>query len=236
MQDIVEKYGTNHFYFADLSFNLSKKRIMSLCHEMRKGKLHVNWFCMCRPDNLNKDVLQEMKESGCSRIGFGIDALNDKTLAKIKPGQNVSLEKTHQILKLANALGIIVRTFVIIGYPWESKIDLDDSIETLKTLPIDELRIGLLTPLPGSSIYYEFKNQGIILTDDFSKYTTEEYIIKHHELSPAEMVSYRDKMFREFYQSKEYRRRTQSKLKKFPHLKSSYDEFFDFLQERKVIK
>jgi len=236
MQDIVEKYGTNYFYFADLSFNLSKKRIMSLCHEIRKSKLHVNWFCMCRPDNLNKDVLQDMKEAGCSRIGFGIDALNDKTLARIKPGQNVSLEKTHQILKLANALGIIVRTFVIIGYPWESKKDMDDSIETLKTLPIDELRIGLLTPLPGSAIYYEFKNQGIILTDDFSKYTTDEYIIKHPELSPADMAVYRDEIFHEFYQSKEYKKRMHAKLRKFPHLQQSYDEFFGFLQERKVIK
>ncbi len=236
MRDIIEKYGTNYFYFADLSFNVSKQRIVSLCHEIRKSKLNVNWFCMCRPDNLNNDVLHDMKEAGCSRIGFGIDALSDKTLSMIKPGQNVSMEKTQHILKLANALGIIVRTFVIIGYPWESKKDMDDSIETLKTLPIDELRIGLLTPLPGSSIYEEYNKQDLILTDDISKYTTEEYVLKHPELSPAEMVSYRDKMFREFYQSKEYRRRTQSKLKKFPHLQRSYDEFFDFLQERKVIK
>lgn len=236
MQDIIEKCGTNYFYFADLSFNLSKQRIVSLCDEIRKSRMKVNWFCMCRPDNFNKDVLQVMKEAGCSRIGFGIDALSDKTLSMIKPGQNVSMEKTHHILKLANALGIIVRTFVIIGYPWESKKDMDDSIETLKTLPIDELRVGLLTPLPGSAIYYEFKTQGLILTDDLSRYTTEEYIIKHPELSPADMAAFRDRIFKEFYQSKEYKKRTQAKLRKFPHLQQSYDEFFDFLQERKVIR
>jgi anaerobic magnesium-protoporphyrin IX monomethyl ester cyclase len=236
MQEIIEKYRTNYFYFADLSFNLNRQRIIALCSEIRKNKLNVNWFCMCRPDNLNKHTLQEMKEAGCSRIGFGIDALNDDTLKRIKPGQDISMEKTRDILKLVNSLGIIVRTFVIIGYPWESKKDMNDSIEILKTLPIDELRIGLLTPLPGSTIYKRFKNLGIILTDDFSKYTTEEYIINHPEMDSDEMIAYRDRIFREFYQSSEYRRRTQAKLRKFPHLQQSYDEFFTFLKERKIIK
>jgi anaerobic magnesium-protoporphyrin IX monomethyl ester cyclase len=236
MQEINEKYGTNYFYFADLSFNLNRKKVIALCQEIKKRKLDVNWFCMCRVNNIDEELLKNMKYAGCSRIGFGIDALLETTLAKVKPGQSITMRKSYKALELANAMGIIVRTFIIIGYPWETKEDLENAKEILKTLPIDELRIGLLTPLPGSVIYEEFKKQNLILTDDFSKYTTEEYIIKNPDFSPEAMTEFREKIFREFYQSKEYEKRKNEKIKKFPYLKQSYDEFFEFLNEKGIIK
>lgn len=236
MQEIKEKYGTNYFYFADLSFNLNKQKVIALCNEIKKRKLDVNWFCMCRVDNIDQELLKIMKEAGCSRIGFGIDALYEKTLNKVKPGQKISMDKIKTALELTNAIGIIARTFIIIGYPWEIKEDLENTKEILKTLPIDELRIGLLTPLPGSVIYEEFKKEGLILTDDFSKYTTEEYVIKNPDFTPEAMAEFREKLFREFYQSKEYDKRKNEKIKKFHYLKQSYDEFFEFLNEKGILR
>lgn len=235
MQEIKEKYRTNYFYFADLSFNINKKKVIALCQEIKKRKLDTSWFCMCRVDNIDEELLKIMKEAGCSRIGFGIDALYEKTMEKVKPKQKVTMEKTYKALELANTLGIILRTFIIIGYPWETKEDLENAKDILKTLPIDELRIGLLTPLPGSAIYKEFKKEGLILTDDFSKYTTEEYIIKNPDFSPEAMAEFREKIFREFYRSKEYEKRKNEKIKKYPRLKQSYDEFFEFLHEKDIL-
>ncbi|MGB3478664.1 MAG: radical SAM protein [bacterium] len=235
MQEIKNKYGTNYFYFADLSFNLNKKKVIELCEEIKKRHLDTNWFCMCRLDNIDAELLQHMKETGCSRIGFGLDALSETTLNRVKPGQRLTFEQIYEALELTNSVGIIVRTFIIIGYPWETQEDLQKTKEILKTMPIDEIRIGLLTPLPGSGIYEEFKKQDLILTDDLSKYTTDEYIIKHPEINPEEMVKIRDRIFREFYQSKEYEKRKQEKLKTFPHLKQSYDEFYGFLKEKCIL-
>jgi radical SAM superfamily enzyme YgiQ (UPF0313 family) len=234
MQEIKEKFGTNYFYFADLSFNLNKQKVIDLCNEIRKRKLDTNWFCMCRVDNIDEELLKHMREAGCSRIGFGIDALYEKTLKKVKPAQKVTMEQAHKALKLTNSMGIIVRTFIIIGYPWETKEDLEKAKDILKTLAIDEIRIGLLTPLPGSAIYEEFREQDLILTDDLFRYTTDEYIIKHPEISSQEMTEIRDRIFHEFYQCEEYEKRKNDKLQKFPHLKQSYDEFYEFLNNKGI--
>lgn len=236
MCEIKEKYGTNYFYFADLSFNLNKKKVIELCNEIKNRNLNTNWFCMCRVDNIDEELLRNMKEAGCSRIGFGIDALNEKTLNKVKPRQKLTMEKTQKALELTNAMGIIVRTFIIIGYPWETRQDHEKAKEILKTLAIDEIRVGLLTPLPGSAIYEEFKKQNLILTEDLSRYTTDEYIIKHPDFSPEEMTEFREKIFKEFYQSKEYENRKKDKLKKHPYLQQSYDEFYKFLTEKGVLR
>jgi radical SAM superfamily enzyme YgiQ (UPF0313 family) len=234
MQEIKEKFGTNYFYFADLSFNLNKRKVIDLCNEIRNRRLDTNWFCMCRVDNIDEELLKYMKEAGCSRIGFGVDALNETTLSKVKPGQKLTIDETYEALELTSSVGIIVRTFIIIGYPWETQMDIEETSEILKTLTIDEIRIGLLTPLPGSAIYEEFKKQNLILTDDSSRYTTDEYIIKHPNFSPKAMAEFREKIFREFYQSKEYKKRKNEKLKKFPYLRQSYDEFYEFLNNKGI--
>ena len=236
MMEIKEKYGTNYFYFADLSFNLNKRKVIALCDEIKKRQLDTSWFCMCRIDNIDEEFLKNMKEAGCSRIGFGIDALYEETLQKVKPRQKITMEKTQKALELTNNVGIIVRTFIIIGYPWETRQDHEKAKEILKTLAIDEIRIGLLTPLPGSAIYEDFKKQNLILTEDLSRYTTDEYIIKHPDFSPETMAEFREKIFREFYQSKEYENRKKDKLKKHPYLKQSYDEFYKFLTEKGVLR
>jgi len=45
--------------------------------------------------------------------------------------------------------------------------DIREAKEPLRLLPMDELRISILTPLPGSLIYNEFKEKRLILTNDF---------------------------------------------------------------------
>jgi len=234
MQELIENFGTNYFYFADLTFNVNKQKVITLCREIKKRKLDINWFCMCRVDNIDEELLKNMKEAGCSRIGFGIDSLLEKTLRKIKPLQNISLDLIRNTLEICDSIGIITRAFIIIGYPWENREDISEAEEILRRLPIDELRIGLLTPLPGSIIYNEFKKKGLIITNDLFRYTTDEYIIKNTYLSSKEILEIRQNIFRRFYSSENYHRRIAQKIKKFSYFIDSYQEFFDFLSSQDI--
>ncbi len=236
MKQLQNQFGTNLFFFADLTFNLNKRKIIELCNEMLENDLNTYWYAMCRPDNVESKLISIMEKAGCSRIAYGIDSINDKTLQMIKPNQKINLETMKTVLEITNQSSISTRAFVIIGYPWETKQDLLEAKEFLKRLPIDDLRIGILTPLPGSAIYEEFKKEGLLLHEDFSKYTTEECVMKLKDMTPEELYEIREQIFKEFYQSKEYQQRMKEKIRKYPHLKQSYDEFFEFLNRKGVFK
>jgi radical SAM superfamily enzyme YgiQ (UPF0313 family) len=233
---LKREFGTNYFFFADLTFNLSRKKVYELCSEFIKSELEAKWYSMCRPENIDQEIISLMEKAGCTKIAYGIDGLNDATLKKIKPKQQITMEIIRQSLSITQASSIISRAFIIIGYPWETKEELLFAKELIKTLPIDDLRIAILTPLPGSIMYKKFKKERILLHEDFSKYTTEECVIKLKDMEREELDETREQIFKEFYQSKEYEQRMKEKIKKYPYLKQSYDEFFESLYSKDIFK
>lgn len=234
VKQLKEKYGTNYIFFADLTFNLDKKKLIELCMKLIETKLDIYWYSMCRVDNVASNIISLMEKAGCTKIAYGIDALNSITCSKIKPHQKITMEIMRRSLSVTQNSSIITRAFLMIGYPWENKQDLFETKEMVKRLPIDDLRIGILTPLPGSTMYEEFKREGLLLHEDFSKYTTEECVVKLNNIAPEEIYEIREQIFREFYQSKEYEQRMKEKTRKYPHLMQSYDEFFKFLDRKGV--
>ncbi len=232
---LQNKFGTNLLLFTDLTFNLNRTRVFELCDEILNRKVKIHWLVMCRPEQIDKELLIKMRDAGCSKISYGIESLSAETLGRIKPDMKKVLPTIESTLALTNDSGIITKAYLIIGYPWETKESLMNMGRMLNKLPIDELRMSFLTPFPGTLLYKEFKDDGYILTDDLRRYTSEESIVKTEGLSPDELLNFRARIFREFYQSKEYESRMNKKITKFPHLKKSYDELFGFLHSKGII-
>lgn len=232
---LEDNFGTNYIYFNDLTFNCNKHKVLDLCKEMKKQKILSKWFCLCTVNNIDKEIIQAMSEAGCTRIGFGVDSVNNDVLSKMKPLQKTNLEITANALAISDEAGIINRAFIIIGDPEETIETLQSTEKIINQLPIDELRIGIFTPLPGSPIYKEYIENNLIINNDFSKYTTEECVIKLKYITIKELIEFRNSMFNGFYESKEYQNRIKSKMSRFPHLKISYREFKEFLNKNNIV-
>lgn len=233
---LQKEYGTNLAFFTDLTFNASKAKVLEFCREKTARRVEMNWFPMCRVDGLDVELLTAMRDAGCTKISFGVDATSDATLSDVKPGQGMTLSGIRDALEMTSQLGIIVRGYVIIGYPMDTRVSLREAGAFLRSLAIDDLRMSFLTPFPGTSLYDEFRGKGWFLTDDFSRFTSEEPILKIPDLPPEVLIAERDRIFSEFYNSTEYEDRKREKLRKFPHLKQSYEEFHEFLSERGVLR
>lgn len=230
---LKEKFGTNLFFFSDLTFNSNISKIRELCEEIIRFDLRINWFCMCKPEGIDKEIFQLMNEAGCSKIGFGIESLNETSLRKLKPKQRIKITEIQELMNWTNSLGIINRAYLMIGYPWESIKDIENTFEALKKLAVDELKVSFLTPFPGTSIYQEYRH--LLLTNDTSCFTTDEPVIRVKHIEFQQMISLRRIMVERFYKSKEYEKRVKEKVKKYPNLKQSFDEFFSFLRTRTII-
>jgi len=100
------------------------------------------------------------------------------------------------------------------------------------SLPVDDLRIAVLTPLPDSALYEEFRREGLLLHEHLARYTSEECVTELGDISPEELCQIREEMFREFYESREYMQRMTEKVRRYPFLKQSYEEFFHLLYRK----
>lgn len=232
LRQLKNEFGTNYVFFADLTFNVNRRKSLDLCAALIKSKLGMNWYAMCRPDNVDQELISCIEIAGCTKIAYGIDGLTDTTLKRIKPQQNLTMDAIRRTLSITQVSRIITRAFIIIGYPWETRDDLINAKTFVKSLPVDDLRIAVLTPLPGSALYEEFKSKGLLLHENFARYTSEECVTTLEGISPDELCRIREEMFREFYESREYTERMKEKVRRYPFLKQSYEEFFDLLYSK----
>lgn len=226
-------FDVNLLCFTDLTFNLLPSRVYELCKRYMKQKIEVNWSVDCRfLENTPLDLFETMAKAGCSRIAWGLESISDMTLSRIKKQQTLELAST--LLEASNRAGIVNRVFIIIGFPWETKEELTKIPDVLKSLPIDSLRIAFPTPFPGTSLWNQFK--GSLIGENFDHFTTDEPTIPVVKMQNEDLIEMRRMIFRKFYNSVEYEYHWKNKVRKFPHLRKPFDEFFEFLYKYEVLE
>lgn len=231
---LQKEFGTNFIFFNDLTFNLNKKKVYELCDEIKRRNIEIYWYAMCRPDP-DENLLKEMKEAGCTRIAFGVEALSDSTLEKALRGH--STREAIETVKISDSLGILTRAFLIVGWPEEQYKNLEDYVNKNNSMlkeyarnGLDGTRVSFLTPFPGTPLYTYCKQNNLFLTKDFSRFSSDEQpIIKLKGINPEELIKARERIFKAFYASDEYSQHIEEKIKRFPHLKGSFSQYLKSL-------
>jgi radical SAM superfamily enzyme YgiQ (UPF0313 family) len=232
---LYKEYGTNLIFFPDLTFNHDKKKVLDICNEFIKRNLPVYWFGMFRLDKLDNDILYALKEAKCMKLSLGIET--DNTEADNLKGEFlISKDHYFKILDTANEIGLIIKAFLIIGFPNDTKEKIRNYNNFLRTIPIDEIGISFITPFPGTPIWNEYCKNYLPKDYDFSEFTVENPVINHPTLTKQQLLDLRLEVVQKFYLDTTYQKRIFDKIAKYPHLKNSYFEFFQFLENKGIIE
>lgn len=165
LQMLNQKYNIREFAILDDTASLDQKRWLNICNEIIKRKLDIKWTT---PNGiahwmLNKDILEKMKEAGCYRITFGIESGNVQTRSFI--GKPYSLDQAKELIQYANKIGMWTICTNIIGFPYETKDAINDTINFAKECGTDFATFYLLCPDMTSDIYYYFKKEKLLNFD-----------------------------------------------------------------------
>lgn len=151
LECLVNDYEISHIGFLDLEFALDKERVVNLCNCMIERGLKISWSCGCRADMVDFEMLKIMKEAGCSSITFGIETGIDKILKKIKKG--IKLQDSKNAVLWARKAGIkTIGTNFIIGWPSETREDIEKSYKFFRNLGSDTINCSISIPYPRTSL------------------------------------------------------------------------------------
>lgn len=116
----------------------------------------------------NKNSVRLIKETGPGYVTLPLESGSQRVLKEIirKP---IKLVDVPGIIKLYRDEGLIVKIGVLIGFPGETKQDIEDEIAFYKELDMDWLGISFATPFPGTDLYDDCVKHGYLTTDDISK-------------------------------------------------------------------
>lgn len=168
MEAMIREYGFKSVYFDDDTFNLGKKRMMTLAEEMIKRKLNVPWAVMARADTSDEETLAKFKEAGLMSIKFGVESASQAIVDGCEKG--LDLSKVEQAVRNVRKLGINLHLTFTFGLPGETKQTIRDTINMAKRLDPDSVQFSIATPFPGSKLYRQMEEAGYLETKDWSLY------------------------------------------------------------------
>lgn len=108
---LVREFKVTHFMFADAIFNEPRKHAESICNEIIKRGLKVNWSAYMGIRGATKDFLQIAMKAGCRDVAFSPDGVSQNALDTLRKGlkekdllDNVYLVTSDSDLKRLNVI------------------------------------------------------------------------------------------------------------------------------------
>jgi len=174
--------GYKGINFYDDSFNFSEARVEEICREIIDRGVVVPFSVRGRVDKINANLLKLMKEAGCTRINFGIEAGDDKILKAVKKG--ITVDMVRRAVALTKDAGIEVVGYFLIGVPGQTVEEVHKTIDFAIELDPDYAQLNTTFLLPGTEMYYDAIKAGAFENDfllEFAKNPAPSDIISYWE-------------------------------------------------------
>jgi radical SAM superfamily enzyme YgiQ (UPF0313 family) len=120
----------------------------------------VKWARQVRVDALNQDLLKLMKDAGCIHLECGFETASDRLLKNVD--KKTSLQKNRETVALIKSSGIRCLAYIIAGLPGETEEEFQASVAFIKTSGVDAVSFSRFIPYPGSIIYNDLVQRGVI--------------------------------------------------------------------------
>lgn len=145
------KFETVNFY--DECFGYDRKWLKRFC-EIYKSEFAYPFGCFIRAESMDREGFHMMRQAGLSLIYLGIESGNEHLRRKVMNRQ-VSDERIVQACRDAQAEGIQVWTYNIVGIPGETVATIKEAMDLNRLINPNFVSVSIYQPLPGTQMYDE---------------------------------------------------------------------------------
>ncbi len=192
IESLIGDYGVREIQFEDDNLTLHKQRTIDICQTIIERRIDITWST---PNGvaayaINEKILELMRSAGCHHITLGVESGSQHTLKEII-GKPLRLEKVQPIVKACRKLGLGVSAFFVVGFPRETRAAIRQTFDFALELDVDTLNFFTATPYPGTRLYRECVEQGLIETPvDYARLRIGRPLINTSEWSAEELLDW----------------------------------------------
>lgn len=169
IEENIRRYQVNSIDFYDLTAIVQKKWILDFTAEIRRRKLDIVWQLPSgtRSECLDEEVISGLSQAGCKFLVYAPESGSKRTLEMIK--KRINLDNMVVSIKTALQQKIVVKVNFIIGFPFETRKDIFETLAftwRLALLGVDDCNVSCFTPYPGSELFNELNSESVFGTID----------------------------------------------------------------------
>jgi radical SAM superfamily enzyme YgiQ (UPF0313 family) len=216
------KMGIREFLVYDDTFTVNKKRVIDICNEILRRKLNIGWDIRTRVDTVDEEILASLKKAGCQGIHYGIEAGAEKILKILN--KCITIDQARHVFDMTRKHKIPILAYFMIGNPSEKREDILTTFRVIKDLKPDYVHLTILTPFPGTKIYLDGLNSGMIRKDywrEFAKNPSPDFVPPHWDefFTREELNDLLIQGYKSFYMRPSYILKRIVKVRSFPEFK-----------------
>lgn len=154
------RQGVNICSFQDDSFSADRRFVTALCEELIARKSQMPWMARVRVDELDLELLTQMKQAGCVMLGLGVESGSQRIVEQMQKQRYPKpwADLCRQVFRWTRQLGIGTNAYYVIGNPTETRDEIEQTIRLAMELNSDTIQVHFYTPYPGSVAWEQHKD------------------------------------------------------------------------------
>ncbi len=212
IDDVVEEIrscGDKSISINDVDVFSVKGRTKELLTALRP--LNIKWqgAVSCRLAH-DEELLELAAESGCNMLSIGFESISRKNLKSAhKMGNNP--DTYARLIEKIHSYGMMVFGLFIFGFDSDDEDSFPETIKFAIDNKIDACGFSVMTPYPGTILFYRMLQEKRITSFDWDKYDQGFIVYESRGLPPEKLWEGHQAAYRNFYSYK-------SMLKRYPYL------------------
>lgn len=164
VEEIVELagHGARLIRFNDDLFVANKQRVKRIIELLNKHGLlgKVAFSVSFRANLVSEELVSLLKAMNVVSVTMGLESGCQKTLDYLKA--NVTVADNERAVNLFKEAGIQANGFFVIGSPYETHEDIQETYQFVRRSRVDFFNVYVLTPLPGTRVWDFAAEKGLV--------------------------------------------------------------------------
>ncbi|MCL1838731.1 MAG: B12-binding domain-containing radical SAM protein [Propionibacteriaceae bacterium] len=132
--------------------------------------LKIRWGSQCSISAAkDEELLSLARQSGCKALAIGLESVSESSLIAANKNMGKAADY-HKAIAAIHKHKIAVFGLFIFGFDCDDESVFADTLAFIEQNHLEYAMFSILTPLPGTSFYTEFKREGRLLHEDWAKY------------------------------------------------------------------
>jgi radical SAM superfamily enzyme YgiQ (UPF0313 family) len=182
----IKSLGYRKFYIIDDNLTANPGYLRELCLKIKP--LKMKWSSQCTLTLArDKELLKIVADAGCEILSMGIESISQEGLNKLNKGW-LKINEHEVLIKNFRDAGVMISAEMIIGTDGDTVEGLKNTLDFIQKARFPLVRVYILTPVPSTALYNEFKLNGRLIHEDYRKYTASQCVHYPDKITPDDLT------------------------------------------------
>jgi len=152
LKSILEKYDfVRAFSFNDDTFTMDQNHMKAFLTRY-KDEIRMPYVCNTTVLDVDREMLETMKESGCDLVRFGVETATTRIKRQVLK-RDFSTKRTEETFEICREIGLRSFAFNILANPSETREEMLETLKLNSELKPNGLKVSLGYPFPGTEYH-----------------------------------------------------------------------------------